>query len=171
MISMATWQAITPVLLAMALYVVVLIVGLYLVEPVRSRLIDEAEEMLNDDHWTDDQRRDVIMLVDRRASFAVGLLLPLAVLSVALDIVLGRLGEIPAEDTLLNDARYHSLLDKFVLSICAANPIAAFVTVALTIALAPFLILGMAKISYTREMVDRPAYRAVSSFARGRQLA
>lgn len=138
-------------------YGVVLIGLAIVVHPLRRSMMIIAENMLADQPISDHTRARVNQLLDTCMSFRVGLILPLAVIGVVIDDLLHRMTPPSTE----NDARYHALVKRYFVSILAANPIAALISIPLM--LFSFLVHVLRGDESIREAVEEPVVRASSA--------
>lgn len=156
-----------PIAIALVAYAVGMIALAFLVQPVRLSLVATIDEMLNEPKWNEEQRKQLFNLRDHSMSFLIGLLIPIAVVSVMADEVLGRSEErAPSEEELMADARYPDLVWKFFVSLAAANPIAAVASVLLMIISAVVALAFRRKParSIVDETIEEPTLRALGRF-------
>lgn len=123
-----------PIFLALIAYVVVMVGLLYLIHPVRMKLVEIVEEMLAEPRWNDEQREYLTNTADHCMSFATGLLLPFGILSIMLDDLLRRDTTSESMRELDADPRAAQIAWRFVLSVAAANPLAALLAFPLFVA-------------------------------------
>lgn len=154
-----------PIAIMLVGYVVLMIAIAFLVQPTRMRLVATIDEMLSEDRWNDADRARLFKLRDNSMSFLVGLIVPIAVLSVIIDDLLGRVGH--HDDELSRDPRYAQCVWRFFASLAAANPLAAVVSISLMIV---SIVVGLAfRHKPTKELVDEaveePTLRALDRFS------
>jgi hypothetical protein len=159
----------SPVAFALTLYVVVAILLNQLAHPIRLKLVDSAEEFLREKKWNAQQRDELNLLLDTCMSFRVGLLVPVGVVSIVIDETLRRPIECsPSQIELSNDPRFDSLLGRYFVSIAAANPIAAVVSVIL---MALGMIITVPFGASIRSLMEWPVLRASAGMAGSAQVA
>lgn len=156
----------SPIAFALVGYVVIAIVLAIAVRPLRLQLVDVVEAMLDEKHWTERQRVSLNSLVDHSMSFCAGLALPLAVISVTIDEILNRPIVIrETEQALHDDPRFDHAMRLFIVSLAAANPLAALLTMVLLVP--SMLLTSLVKAAERRpnviDMVEVSALRAASA--------
>jgi hypothetical protein len=111
-----------------AAYGLLIVGATLLVFPFRRDLATLAEDILRESKWNADERKTVNFMLDTCMSFAIGLALPIGIIAATLDVLLRK----PIELTRLDaDGRFDGMLWRYFVSILAANPLAAFVTLPL----------------------------------------
>jgi hypothetical protein len=123
-------SAIILIIAIPAIYGVILVGLAVLVRPLRYQIVDIGEAILADPNVREAGRERVNRLLDTCMSFRVGLLIPVAAIGVIIDDILRR--DQP-QTPLQTDYRFHELLWRYFVSILAANPVMALVTVPLII--------------------------------------
>jgi hypothetical protein len=133
-------------------------------QPMRRGMFALAESMLAEPDWRKDERDEINQLMDTCMSFRVGALLALAAIGVMTDCLLGRpVRSDRAADRLWNDRRFHRLVGRYLVSVLAANPIVAVVSLPL---------LGVSRLVVSicdredgRIGIDEPVVRAANGVA------
>jgi uncharacterized membrane protein (DUF441 family) len=124
----------SPLAVALIGYVILVTALALAAHPMRIRMVELVEDILAEPQWNAAERLRLNQLLDTCMSFRVGLMVVVAALSVIVDVALGRVEEPPASTARLRkDARYHSIVVRYFVSVLAANPIAAVAAVPLMI--------------------------------------
>jgi hypothetical protein len=150
-------------------YAATLVLLAVLTQPLRLRMVTLSNAMLRDKRLTVEQRLRLNFLVDTCMSFRVGLLLPVAATVSILRMVLGDEPKLETGGRLFNDTRYHSLVLCYFVSILAANPLAALVSVPLLCV--GFLIAWLSNKANAKAAVEEATLMASASLAQGRVFA
>ncbi len=168
--SMEIVQILTgPFALALLAYIVLVATLAFAVHPMRREMILLGEELLADPALKPRHRDAINLLMDTCMSFRVGLLLPVAVLSVLADEVLKREVHVPGDDSLMNDPRFDRFLTRHILSIAAINPIATAIAMVLMIPTVAYsFAIGRDR---TRAIVEEPLLRASATMTGRAQCA
>lgn len=163
-----------PIALMLIGYVVLMVALSYVVQPLRESMVLLSEEMLDDTKWTDGQRDEINLIIGASMSFRIGLIMPLAVLSMLVDTLLDR-KPVPTEEQaqLEADPRFDAVMWRFFVSAAAANPLAAVPTIGL---MAVSIVFGLAFArrsprSVVETTVEEPMIRALWSVSQGRRLS
>lgn len=151
---------------ALAAYVLAMIMPAFLVQPLRVKPVGSIHAMLAEHVRSDEQRGNLYTLRDHSMSFLVGPLVPVAVVSVIVDDVLGREPDQPEDDELARDPRCVRCVLRFFVSLAAANPLAAIVS--LSLMAGSFVISLATKRKPARALVgqavEEPTLRALGRF-------
>lgn len=164
----------SPIALMLIGYAVLQVAATALVDPVRHRMVANAESMLAEKRWSKHQREEINLILDASMAFRVGFVIWLGVLSLMVDIALRRtVKPQPWQRELMDDKRFDALVHDFALSSAAANPIAAVGTaILMTCAL---LLAAVAQRLPSRqiinEVVEEPMLRALESVGAPRLAA
>lgn len=153
--------------LALIGYAALVVVLALILQPMRLRMIDTAEEMLAERHWNKDQRENINDLLDSCASIGASIALPVAlVISIFAEtlrlepeqpIWLKRLGE---------DERFHALLNRYFVSLLGANPLIAMVTVPLMVL--NVVVAAVVRSSTLRSAIEEPILKSATASANWR---
>jgi hypothetical protein len=150
--------------------VVVLAIAL---QPLRLRMVDLAESMLAEGHWNQDQREALNTLLDTCASFGNAFLFPVVIVSALTSDVLRE--EVEAPDwckRLEEDERFQGLIWRYFVSLLAANPIVAVLSIALM--LLHLFVAAISRVATLTVAFQQPVLRvsaASNVHARGAQAA
>lgn len=113
-----------------AAYGILVIGSTLLAWPIRRDMVALAEDILKEHKWNEEERETVNFVLDSCMSFAMGLALPIAIVAATFDTLLGKKTETTRLD---NDPRFGALTWRYFVSILAANPLAALVTLPLMV--------------------------------------
>lgn len=156
----------SPIAMLLLGYALAMVVLALLIQPTRLKLIASIDAMLVEERWSDEQRGSLYALRDHSMSFLIGLLVPVAVVSVILDDILGRDSDLSHGDELSRDPRYIGCVWRFFLSLAAANPLAALASISLMLV---SFVIGLAfkrkpARALADEAVEEPTLRALGRF-------
>lgn len=156
----------SPIALMLIGYALVQVVATALVDPVRHRMVANAEAMLAEERWSEQQREEINILLDASMAFRVGFIIWLGVLSLTVDIALRRTTKPETwQRELMDDERFDALLHDFAISSAAANPFAAVGTAFLmgcALILAA-IVQRLPSRQIINEVVEEPMLRALES--------
>ncbi len=135
---------------------------LWVSQPIRLRLIDDADALLADADLRSAERAHIEWLATSSTSSAVGVLLPLTALLSLGAALLGapRREDHPENARLKSDPRYQRVLFYYLLSILACSPLAALFT--LTILAALLLVTSLRGERSLTETAEEPVVAASS---------
>jgi hypothetical protein len=156
--------ALTPLGIFLFGYAGLITVLAVLVQPMRLRMTEISNTLLATPGLKPAMREKVNGLIDTCMSFRVGLILPIAIVSVITDEILEGDSCKPQTHQLSDNSEYHKMLLMYLVSILVANPIMSFVNV-------PLLIFGAIVHSITdgwKEAVDGvelPVLKAATNVA------
>lgn len=127
----------SAVIWAIVGYGVFLALMLWVSQPIRLRLVDQVDALLDDEGLRKEEIAHLEWLATSSTSSAVGVLLPLTALLRLGETLLGatRPRAFPANDRLRSDPRYQRAVFFYLLSILACSPIAALFTIVTLVAL------------------------------------
>jgi hypothetical protein len=136
--------------------------GALLTQSLRIRLAILVNDMLKEERWTKAERAHLRSMVETSMSTAVGARVPLAAISVFIDVALGlRLDRGVPASNVRSDPRYRGPLSLwYMLSILATNPIATLLSL-------PFAVMTLIVMKYRgrarfASIAEAPVMRAVS---------
>lgn len=124
----------SPVVLALLAFAASMIALAYAAQPMRLHMVQLGESMLRERRWNKDQREEINFLLDTMDSGWVAVVLPIAILLATICSLLGI--EPPknkALEVLSKDERFFALNWRYFVSLLAANPLVALVTIPLGI--------------------------------------
>lgn len=122
---------VSPLGLSVMGYSALMIVLAIVVYPLRRKMFSLAEELIGSGKLDQSGRAELNMLLDDCMSFRMGLLLPIAIIASIADDIIGRKFEINIDKALLEEQKFHHIILIYIISILAANPIAAFFSIPL----------------------------------------
>lgn len=121
----------------------------------RVRLVQSGEQLLSDKRLSDESREEINHLLDTCMSFKVALAMPIACIGAAADSILGR----KYDNSELDDNElFHSLVERYFVSVLAANLLFA------PVAVISVLLFGVVDFLFSKgrsvEFLEQPALRA-----------
>jgi hypothetical protein len=151
----------SPVVLALVGYAGLVLMLAVLAQPMRLRMVAIAESILSEPHWNKAQRDEVNSLLDTMDCLKTAIIFPLAVVMSTIVVVFGL--ELPRDkaiERLAKDDRFHQLAGRYFLSLLAANPLAAVVTIPLIVISAPLCAFFGNKSGTFKDVVEAPVFKA-----------
>lgn len=153
----------SPLGMCLVGYGVVMIALAIAIYPIRKNMFSLSEELLRLKNLTESDKLKINLLLDSSMSFRIGMIVPIAVIGVISDRIIGIKPQIKTSVTLLNEKRYHKIIVMYFLSILVANPLAALITIPLVfLSIVTDKLIGKTTV---RESVEEPIVRASLSAA------
>lgn len=154
-----TLASVMPIVMVFVVYAATVVVCNLAAQPLRRRMFALINELLHAHEGPADQAK-LNYFMDSCMSTRVAVLVPIAAFSVFFDLLMGREMPAQARNGLRADSRFHDVLGMYFISVLAATPLAAVLTVPVI-----FLIL-IAKAFMgggdIKETVEEPALRAAN---------
>jgi hypothetical protein len=131
--------------------------------PIRKNMFSLSEDLLKLKNLTESDKRKINLLLDSCMSFRIGVIVPIAIIGVISDRIVGVKPVTKSSSVLLDDQRYHKIIVMYFLSILAANPLVGLITVPLVfVSVLTDTLIGRTTV---RESVEEPIIRASLSAA------
>ena len=153
----------SPLGMCLVGYGVIMIALAIAIYPIRKNMFSLAEELLKLKSLTESDKRKINLLLDSCMSFRIGMMVPIAIIGVISDRVIGIKMPDKASTQLLNEEKYHKIIAMYFLSILVANPLAGLITLPLVfVSILTDKLIGKTTV---RESVEEPIVRASLSAA------